>query len=253
MDFLENIQLRLKDISSTADRISHSHSHPIDNDLIKKQTIELYEYLIKEPWNQSSDKSARRSTSSLSLPKTVPPRTNLSPSADIQNEAEVISDSNHSKDPEVSELNIESEPDTHHQTAHESKPVDEIVIPKSSVPVDIIPNQSLHERFSQAGESKSINDQFSQKQSPMLADRLKNTSIKNLNSSIALNERISYIRHLFKGDEKAFSDFIQVVQNAGDMDTAFSLFNQAIIADAGISPEDSTALSLLGLIRRLYI
>jgi hypothetical protein len=75
-------------------------------------------------------------------------------------------------------------------------------------------DQSLNEKHTQATEGRSINERFAQMQvKKNLADKLKLSPIKDIKAAMSLNQRISFIKNLFKGNDEEFLQTVTFINN----------------------------------------
>lgn len=81
---------------------------------------------------------------------------------------------------------------------------------------------ALNEKFSQQ-ETTSLNDRFHQKDYQTKGEQV---GIKSLKKSIALNQKIAFLKELFKGDFNAYNKAIEALDNAGSLDEATKLIDQ---------------------------
>jgi len=102
-------------------------------------------------------------------------------------------------------------------------------------------------------EKKSLNDLLTEKKEDhSLSNKFQHSSIPDLTKAIAINEKFSFIRELFRNSGVDFSDAIQKLNDCENIDAAFALmeeFKHQYLWDT----TSSTYLSLCDLVRRRFI
>ena len=110
--------------------------------------------------------------------------------------------------------------------------------------------RSLNEKIGQT--SSSLNDVFKEKKSTSLADKLKQSKIKDLKSSIDINKKFSFITNLFNGSNEAYNAAINQLNNCSDGDQA-RLVLAELLTKNNWEVEDQTVTSFVEIVERRYI
>ena len=98
-------------------------------------------------------------------------------------------------------------------------------------------------------DNKSLNDILVDIENNMdLATHLQNSPIENLESAIALNDKIWFIRELFNGDNELYNSTIQRINKASSIDKAIQ-----IIQNLSWDKEKSSTQKFFELIYRKFI
>ena len=99
----------------------------------------------------------------------------------------------------------------------------------------------------------SINDQFSSNETASLADKLGKQPIKDLTTSIGINEKFLFIEELFSGDADAFKAAISSLNTMESFDQASAYINEQLMGKYKWKPTGSVEKKLIGLIERRYL
>ncbi len=100
------------------------------------------------------------------------------------------------------------------------------------------------------GETKYISETLSQKgEKQDITARLQSKPIKNIRSSLGINDRFKLINELFQGDKDSFENTIGILDDADNFNEAFSYINSSFEWDM----EDEAVQMLLDLVRRKFI
>ena len=73
--------------------------------------------------------------------------------------------------------------------------------------------------------------------------------VKNIESSIGINERFEFIKELFNGDTATYLKTIKILDNSSNFNEAFNYIHQTFLWDY----ESETVHKILDLVRRRYI
>lgn len=116
------------------------------------------------------------------------------------------------------------------------------------------PGRHLYETFSRS--QSSLNERLSSdqdKRDGALAEKLKHRPVEDLTRAITLNERIRFIRELFRGDAEAFRSALEQLNKVEHWEQARRIIDEQL--QRGYQwPEDSQAAGLFrALVRRKFI
>lgn len=109
---------------------------------------------------------------------------------------------------------------------------------------------SLHEKFIR--EQITINDRLKQEPKPTLLDKHQKTKIQNIKSAISLNERFLFINALFKGDNTAFNQALQDIDQCPDYQTASSLLKERYAAKYNWDMQSEEVNSFIEVVERKF-
>ena len=106
---------------------------------------------------------------------------------------------------------------------------------------------SLNDSMSQ--NTSSLNDTF--KSSGSLADRLNNSKIDSLKTTIGINEKFAFISDLFAGSNENYNEAIARLDTCQSADDAKMILNELSI-DNNWDLEHPTAMSFIDLVERRF-
>ncbi len=107
---------------------------------------------------------------------------------------------------------------------------------------------TIADRFK--GEKKFINERIGDNGTRQdLSSKLQSNPIRDIGSSLGLNDRFKLIKELFKGDKNSYQQTIEVLDGATNFNDAFNYINTTYDWDM----EDDSVLMLLDLVRRKFI
>ncbi len=100
------------------------------------------------------------------------------------------------------------------------------------------------------GEKKFINERLGDNGSRQdLSSKLQSKPIRDIGTSLGLNDRFKLINELFNGDKDSYQQTINVLDNATNFNEAFNYINTSYDWDM----EDDSVQMLLDLVRRKFI
>ncbi len=100
------------------------------------------------------------------------------------------------------------------------------------------------------GEKKFINERLADNgQRQDLSSKLQSKPIKDIGSSLGLNDRFKLINDLFNGDKESYQQTINVLDSANNFNEAFNYISTSYEWDM----EDDSVQMLLDLVRRKFI
>ena len=100
------------------------------------------------------------------------------------------------------------------------------------------------------GEKKFINERLGDNGSRQdLSSKLQSKPIRDIGTSLGLNDRFKLINELFNGDKDSYQQTINVLDNANNFNEAFNYINTTYDWDM----EDDSVQMLLDLVRRKFI
>jgi hypothetical protein len=115
-------------------------------------------------------------------------------------------------------------------------------------PKSAIEPATLADKFK--GEKDFINERLGSNGDRLdLSSKLQSKPIRNIESSIGLNDRFKLINELFKGDKDSYQQTISKLDNAGNFNEAFNFITSSYDWDM----EDEAVQMLLDLVRRKFI
>lgn len=107
---------------------------------------------------------------------------------------------------------------------------------------------TIADRFK--GEKKFINERLGDNGSRQdLSSKLQSKPIRDIGTSLGLNDRFKLINELFNGDKESYQQTIDVLDSASNFNEAFNYINSSYDWDM----EDDSVLMLLDLVRRKFI
>ncbi len=100
------------------------------------------------------------------------------------------------------------------------------------------------------GEKKFINERLGDNGMRQdLSSKLQSKPIRDIGTSLGLNDRFKLINELFNGDQDSFQQTINILDNASNFNEAFNYINTSYDWDM----EDDAVQMLLDLVRRKFI
>jgi hypothetical protein len=107
----------------------------------------------------------------------------------------------------------------------------------------------VHEKI--AEKKESLNDRL-KKQQTELAQVLKETPIKDLRKGIGINDRFTFVRELFRGDEAAYERSIKTINNFGIYSEAEYWISRELKLKLGWNDNNETVQHFDQLVRRRF-
>lgn len=116
-------------------------------------------------------------------------------------------------------------------------------------------DQSVHERQThQATEGQSINERFAQQQvKKNLADKLKLSPIKDIKAAMSLNQRIAFIKNLFKGNDEEFLKTVTFINNLKSFNEAKFYIQSEINSRYNWEEENPLVQEFMELVYRKFL
>ena len=100
------------------------------------------------------------------------------------------------------------------------------------------------------GGQKYINETLTQNGNKQdITSKLQSKPIKDIKSSLGINDRFTLIKELFNGDKDSFENTMGILDDAGNFNEAFNYINTSFEWDM----EDEAVQMLLDLVRRKFI
>ncbi len=113
--------------------------------------------------------------------------------------------------------------------------------------------KSISELHAERDQKKAtLNDRYNH-QGKVIADKLKQTPIKDLKSYIGLNKRFSFIRSLFAGREKDYDEAITKVNDFGSYDHALQFIQEELINKYAWKEDEPMVAEFFNLVMRRYL
>ncbi len=120
-------------------------------------------------------------------------------------------------------------------------------------PKDAAPKKSISEIYAGKNENgRSVNEKF-KKQGMEIADKLKQTPIKDLKSYIGLNKQFAFMTKLFNGDEQQYESAISKLNNCGSYEEASGYIQSNLLSAFNWSDEEPLVSEFFMLVMRRYL
>ncbi|HET7897569.1 MAG TPA: hypothetical protein VFL47_07865, partial [Flavisolibacter sp.] len=107
----------------------------------------------------------------------------------------------------------------------------------------------VHEKI--AEKKESLNDLLKREHTEV-AQVLKETPIKDLRKAIGINDRFTFVRELFRGDEAAYERSIKTINNFGIYTEAEYWMSRELKLKLGWSDDNEAAQHFYQLVRRRF-
>ena len=114
--------------------------------------------------------------------------------------------------------------------------------------------RTITEIFADRNENgkTSVNERF-KKQSPEIADKLKQSPIKDLKAYIGLNKRFAFIETLFNDREQDYDTTLDKVNNAGSYEVAMNYIKSDVLPKFQWNDDETLVNEFLTLVMRRYL
>lgn len=113
--------------------------------------------------------------------------------------------------------------------------------------------KSIMEIYAKNGaEKSSVNDRF-KKQTPEVADKLRQTPIKDLKAYIGLNKRFAFIETLFNDREQEYEDALTRVNNFKSYEEAVNYLRGDVLPKYEWNDEEPLVNEFFTLVMRRYL
>ncbi len=113
--------------------------------------------------------------------------------------------------------------------------------------------KSITEIYAKNGaEKSSVNDRF-KKQTPEVADKLRQTPIKDLKAYIGLNKRFAFIETLFNDREQEYEDALTRVNNFKSYEEAVNYLRGDVLPKYEWNDEEPLVNEFFTLVMRRYL
>lgn len=100
---------------------------------------------------------------------------------------------------------------------------------------------------------KSLNDKYSDGESPSLGDRLKKQPIHDLRSAMGINRKFRFINVLFKDNREAFDRAIENLNTCASWDEAEKYMRESLKSRFDWDEDNPEVLELTDLVERRYL
>ena len=157
------------------------------------------------------------------------------------------------------ELEIREEEIKHTTTEVEKKPEPVIVVEEKPIPIEKAePKKPLivnEEDDEDAEEKVNINEKIAKTQQPVvnIADKLKETPIKELVKAISIGKKFEFINELFEGNADAYKDYIKQLESAGSYENAIAYTENNFTETQAWQENEKLVLDMMLLIKRRYM
>jgi hypothetical protein len=131
----------------------------------------------------------------------------------------------------------------------------EVIISASPPPAETRENgikRSITEIFSEKNGLNSVNERF-KKQTTEVADKLKQTPIKDLKAYIGLNKRFAFIEALFNDREQEYEAAVEKVNSFTSYEEAVNFLRAHILGQFDWNPEEPLVNEFFTLVMRRYL
>ena len=144
------------------------------------------------------------------------------------------------KPPKQTEVPAKSHPTQETEPRQKAEPVAGSQAPQEPA--------TLADKFK--GEKKFINERLADNGNRQdLSSKLQSKPIRNIGTSLGLNDRFKLINELFNGDKDSYQQTIDILDSASNFNEAFNYISTSYEWDM----EDDAVLLLLDLVRRKFI
>jgi hypothetical protein len=124
---------------------------------------------------------------------------------------------------------------------------------KNSIPPEIESKKTISDIYAFQKENKStVNDKF-KKQGPEIADKLKQTPIKDLKSYIGLNKQFAFMSKLFNADEQLYEDAIARLNSFNSYEEATGFIQSELLPSLNWSDDEPLVSEFFTLVMRRYL
>ncbi len=123
-----------------------------------------------------------------------------------------------------------------------------------STPTEIPPKKTISEIYAGKNENgkSTVNDKF-KKQGLEIADKLKQTPIKDLKSYIGLNKQFAFMSKLFNADEQLYEDAIAKLNTFRSYEEATGYIQDELLPSLHWSDEEPLVSEFFMLVMRRYL
>ncbi|MDP2175161.1 MAG: hypothetical protein Q8K70_04545 [Bacteroidota bacterium] len=137
-------------------------------------------------------------------------------------------------------------------------PIIEQVIVEDIKPAVEVQNhlqKTYEEQNDHDSSSNAFNDKLSKSGTPPLniADKLKETPIKDLAKSIAISKKFEFINTLFDGKAEDYKNCINTIQNASSYQDAISFLDSQILQQFDWQDHEKLSEEFFSLVRRKFL
>ncbi|MEO5673462.1 MAG: hypothetical protein ABIQ74_02340 [Chitinophagales bacterium] len=124
---------------------------------------------------------------------------------------------------------------------------------KNSVSPEMETKKTISDIYAFQKENKStVNDKF-KKQGPEIADKLKQTPIKDLKSYIGLNKQFAFMSKLFNADEQLYEDAIARLNSFSSYEEATGFIQSELLPSLNWSDDEPLVSEFFTLVMRRYL
>ena len=114
--------------------------------------------------------------------------------------------------------------------------------------------KTISERYSENSDNNkaTLNEKY-KSSGKIIADKLKQTPIKDLKSYIGLNKRFSFISVLFRGSEQQYEAAISSINSLGTYEEAMNFIRDEILTKYEWKDDEPVVAEFFNLIMRRYL
>jgi hypothetical protein len=246
---IRDLVSKISQLLDTAEKNEGQFS-AIDKDIAVQHLRELYEQFIAvEPVVLNSSKATVTSETESSEP--------LRPVAPVAVEKPEVNEE-YKVPPKEEVKTIPLQP----IVAAENTEAGKVIAAEESPKVEVVKKKAAENNF-----GKSISELFAEKtengkatlneryksEGKVIADKLKQTPIKDLKSYIGLNKRFTFINSLFKGSESKYEEAIATVNSFGSYEQAVTYIRDQLVSQYEWKDEESAVSEFFNLVMRRYL
>jgi hypothetical protein len=221
-------------------RVDQSNIASIEKDLMQSYIKQLYEIFMQIDTNQAAP-------SSFTAPP-PPPKKKIEILKEEPKEMPISTGEEPMyKPPRIIEMPTEPEPTP--EPKAEPEPILKEEPPKKA-PVETSPSYTAKT----SGSDGEVEVLFEQPEVRELSERLEQLPISDLTKAMGLNERIFTINELFGGDQSAFSQVVDALNNLDSFEEARAYLTQQVVNKYGWASKEKKqkAKNFIKLVRRRY-
>ncbi|MCX6350702.1 MAG: hypothetical protein NTX03_02450 [Bacteroidetes bacterium] len=257
-ELLHRLNHLVKDLNNTHTRLQEcpEEHQQIEAALLSQQVIKLYSYIRKIQLSIDGADEIRSFTVIKKQTETAKKKETL-----LKHTSEKVLQATVAQEPKPIEKIPEPTP-VIAPTKPVSPPTPPVVeTPKAATPEPekaVQPPQQkvdkkamLHEKFTD--KQPSLHDKLSNKTAtPNLAQKMEAAPITDIKAAISLNMRISFIKHLFKGDDRMYLKSMDSLNRCGNFNEAKFFVDSEIIQKYMLKENTPQIAELMALVARRY-
>lgn len=117
------------------------------------------------------------------------------------------------------------------------------------------PPPSLNDKLDDEEDDETVNDKIAKGQKPVInvADKLKDTPIRDLAKSIAISKKFEFINDLFDGNSEAYKSCLSAIENSGSYENATSHIESVVMKSFNWDDNELLAAEFFALVKRRFL